>query len=750
MTVDTEHAMETPAESAKDPAKLSDEQLYLWLKDLFSSDAEHCRPWHEKAKEDFKFRASHQYTEKELEDMKAVNAGPPIVFNLSHSVISAVAGIEINQRHEVVYLPRGTDEGQIKVNETLTGTSQWMGYECDAEDEESEAFEEALDCGMGCTESRMDYEQDADGMYIEEKVPIREMYWDKRARKKNLVDAKRVYRAREMPLYEAREWAAAQGIEAEDAELDCKWAAADGSNKTPQDVDARRAKLERTDSDINVRAVVTILHVQWVQYEPYYRMVVTGMNEEHELTEPEFKHVMKGLKKSGHDKDVQWVRQRRACRYEAFLGGSVLLKRKLAKRTRMPDGSSKTAEPDGFTYTFLTGFMDKSTGYFYGLVSLLRDPQRLVNKTLQKMIHILATTAQGGVIAEQGAFGADQREAERTYAHYDAITYASQGSISGGKIMAKPGGGNISPYSSLLEMAIESIWRTVGLNPEIMGMTNQEQSGVLEQQRKQAAMTILAKLFDSLRRFRKNVGKLRLYYMQNFISDGRIVRIMGDDGWKSVKFIRDKTLGTFDVIVDDAPTSTNQKELTFSILYQLMQMPVLQEKLDAETLLLVLEYSPLPSKVVDRFRTKFSQPPSPEEQDAKQLQRAGVIAKISHDQAGAKKDSTAADKNAAEAEAIRADPQSHSVAILTGLANAVEAGQKARTATNIAAAAQHKARHEHVRASITAAKGIQNLLANQEQAPGTANKALNAGRALASLPAPHEPPVAPVSNTIPQ
>jgi hypothetical protein len=51
------------------------------------------------------------------------------------------------------------------------------------------------------------------------------------------------------------------------------------------------------------------------------------------------------------------------------------------------------------------------------------------------------------------------------------------------------------------------------------------QPGILEAQRKQAAMTILAILFDSLRRFRKQVGPIRLCLIQNFLADGRLIRI---------------------------------------------------------------------------------------------------------------------------------------------------------------------------------------------------------------------------------
>ena len=48
--------------------------------------------------------------------------------------------------------------------------------------------------------------------------------------------------------------------------------------------------------------------------------------------------------------------------------------------------------------------------------------------------------------------------------------------------------------------------------------------------RKQAAMTVLATLFDALRRYRKESGRTMAKYIVEYMSDGRLVRILAGDG----------------------------------------------------------------------------------------------------------------------------------------------------------------------------------------------------------------------------
>jgi hypothetical protein len=123
-------------------------------------------------------------------------------------------------------------------------------------------------------------------------------------------------------------------------------------------------------------------------------------------------------------------------------------------------------------------------------------------------------------------------------------------------------------------------------------------------------VTLLAPLFDSLRRFRKMQGRCWLYMMQRYVSDGRMVRITTDAGEQNVPFGGPPELqhprwnladvADYDVVVDQAPTAPNQKEATWAVLSQLF--PVLKGVLPPQMMMLAVEYSPLPASFVARLK----------------------------------------------------------------------------------------------------------------------------------------------------
>lgn len=594
-----------PDQKAATP-ELDKDALFLRLQRWFKEDRDHCEKWHKTAAEEYAIVAGDQWDEEAkriLEDQGRA----PIVFNQVEAVINAVKGQEVANRQEVRYIPRQatTDPNQgadaTKV-ELYTEAARWFRDMCDAEHEESNAFGDTAAVGMGWIETRIDYEESTDGEPKIERINPLEMLWDSKARKTNLTDARRIWRRRcDVPIEEAR----SLFPDAEDEDLDASWAGKDGLTEDPHDSSNPRYDGDGREES-GIAQAVTLIQVQWKEKEPYYSAALfvppMQQSEMKDLAPEEYRKALeRGMVQKG-------VKRTRTVLWEAFVGAKVLD----AYRVVSPISDKPCAD---FKFQCITGTLDQKTGQFYGLVRSMADPQRFANKMLSATIQIVTTNANGGLMMEQDAVE-DINDFENNWARPDKPTYFKKGALSspnGPKVQPKPMANLPTAHMNLMEFGINSIPRVSGVNYEMLGLRDAQQASSLEYQRRQSGLTILAPLFDSLRRYRKIQGRLLLYFITEYLSDGRLVRITGDvEGY--VPLLRQPGSIEYDVIVDDAPTSPNQKEATWAFLQQIL--PVIGKGMTREEMLVILEDSPLPpsrlAKLKQLGQKAADQPPPPD------------------------------------------------------------------------------------------------------------------------------------------
>jgi hypothetical protein len=185
--------------------------------------------------------------------------------------------------------------------------------------------------------------------------------------------------------------------------------------------------------------------------------------------------------------------------------------------------------PNGPTFHCITGKRDRNTGYWFGLLRSLKDPQMWSNKFLSQVMHLINTSAKPGYDIEKGAID-NVASFEAKAARPGAINVFSDGSLQQGRVQRREAVGLPPDLANLMTYANESMQSVSGINSELLGMADREQAGVLEYQRKQSAVTLLAPLFDSFRRYRKMAGRCWLFFMQHYMTDGRLIRITKDDG----------------------------------------------------------------------------------------------------------------------------------------------------------------------------------------------------------------------------
>lgn len=574
------------------------DSLCAKLKGWYKTDLPHTTEWRKEAREDFQMYSGDQWTDEDKIAL-AAKARAPVVFNRIAPLVNAVVGSEINNRREVQYIPR--EQGDAIANEVLTAAGEWFRDNTGAEDEESDMFEDATIAGMGWTDTRLDFEIEADGEPVIERIDCMEMVWDSNAVKPNLADATRLFRVKEMPFSAAQELFPKIPKES----LHAAWAKTLGNSGKPHDQDeADQYTGTQDEGEDGKQRLCTIVEARWFERKPYYRGPdYENPQQEREYDEDQIKLIRKQFP------DFPAVRQTRKVVRRAFIGADILGE---------PD--QPLVPPGMFGWECVTGYRDKIKAQFYGVVRATKDPQRWTNKFFSQVMFLLNSQAKGGIGAERGAFE-DDRQAEASWAKSDEITWFKKGALTGHAPMfvQKPTAQFPAGFFTLFQESKEEINQVSGLSPEFIGTREVDQAGVLEAQRRQSTLNLLASLFNSLRRYRKRQGQTMLYLIQNHLSDGRLIRIVGDDKKQYIPLTKDSVASQkYDIIVDDAPTSPNEKERTWGIISQMFLL--LKDMITPEIMLELLAYSPLQASMVEKMRKKQQEaaqqpkPPSPEEQ----------------------------------------------------------------------------------------------------------------------------------------
>ncbi len=561
----------------------------------------HWSKWREEARLSYDFVAGHQWSGADkaalLEQMRQ-----PVTFNRVAPMVDAVTGAEILNRQEVRYIPR--EQGDVQVNELITAADEWARELSDTEDEESDAFADTVICGLGWTDTLMQYQYDPEGRIVDERIDPLEMWAVPQGPfQRNLGNARALIRARYRDKDSLPEkWrrkipSTTHGASAID-EVTMGWTG-------PKDDYQREEEPSQKDREVD-RRQVWIRHIQWWEDEPAWRIADPMTGQVATLTRRQLTQVNEMYLRNGmRPPQVVQIEQRKF--YYAVICGSVFLERKTP------------IECNHFTFKAITGKRDRNTNTFYGAVRAMIDPQMWGNKFFVQILHILNTAAKGGLLHEEDVF-TNPRKALEDWGKPDAAISLKRGSLTGPKPAVQERTPAVFPVGTekMMEFALNNLPQTSGINLELLGLVEREQPGVLEMQRKKAGYAILAVFFDSLRRYRKEKGRVRLYYIQHYISDGRLIRIKGQDStMRYVPLVKQSDTATYDVIVDEAPMSPNQKEQTWAMLQAMMPM-LAKLNVPMEIWATILEYSPLPSSVSGKINQVLAQkaqeppPPDPE------------------------------------------------------------------------------------------------------------------------------------------
>ena len=102
-------------------SSLDPRNAFTILQRWWFADADASADWRIQATEDLGFVAGEQLSSEDKAVLDDAHR-PHVVFNRFLAIVKAIAGMEINGRHEIVFTPTETDD--TVVSEILSGTSR--------------------------------------------------------------------------------------------------------------------------------------------------------------------------------------------------------------------------------------------------------------------------------------------------------------------------------------------------------------------------------------------------------------------------------------------------------------------------------------------------------------------------------------------------------------------------------------------------------------------------------------------------
>jgi len=616
--------------------KLDEETVRTQFQARASASLAHSDDWRKEAKDLYDFVSGRQWDTDDEAKMKEQNR-PMVTFNLVAKFLDAVAGLQINNRQEIRCYPRRP--GAAEMSEIANGALKWCRDLCGAEYEETDAGHDCLLTGMGWVEDFYDDASDPDGLIAQERRDCLEMLWDPQARKKNLTDRrwqsrlKRFTRDEYVEMFD-EEPTSSVAISMAPDELE----AALQVITDPQDYQGSTTGAPETTGKYLVADYqFWCMHPVWDVTAMLPNEMGQLQPQQQRFSDEEFQGQVKPmLEASGlpHQANKQKVR----VYYRCWITGAGI-----------KGGIRKLPS---FTYHAITGKRDRNKNLWFGLGRNLKDPQRWANAFFSSIIWQLMVNPKGGVMMEENAV-TDQAEFEDSWADPSKVSWVAEGALAAGKVQPKPASGYPQGMDRLMEFAVNALPGVSGINAELLGLTDRQQPGVVEAQRKQGALAIVAWYFDALRRYYQEAGRVMLGMIRDFMADGRLIRVVGKEGAQYIPLLKDPLAAKFDIVVDEAPTSVNMQERVWAVIQQLLPLAVQAGvRIPPE----VWDYAPIPPDLANALKQQLQQTPQQQQeaQIAKSLMAQAQQAKTAKDQAQATEAQASAQLKDVQAQEIAA------------------------------------------------------------------------------------------------
>ena len=558
--------------------------------------------WQSMAREDFAFRDGYQWTTTEKQILEE-ELRPVLTMNLTKSSCDLIMGM--NEDTKVVFRSSPSEPGDAFLAEVMNDITDWITETFDFEEEEDAALESAVICGRGFVgiDFLPDPNRFGEIVMKEINIPVNEIHFDPASRRPKLDDASYFVWDRWLTRSDfSMRWPKVSKKKLDEmVQSRSPWDAigAAGADspahafEQPHDTDHQYENDYDNELDYDFydrsRNMIRVVHLEyWDTFKRYF------------VFNPE--------KKEFTEADSNPTKEQKIAFFEEF-GEEITIETMMDKKIKwiIFAGDRILYDDDsplpykGFSVEPILAYRDISqrTANHFGIVRLMKDPQKEVNKRWSQALNMINQQVQTGVYAETDAF-VDKRQAEQSLKEAGSITWVNNGALTAGKIKERDIPRFPDAIMQMEQFSQEMIKKITGINPDLLGQDRgRQEPGVVVKLRQQQGMTLLKPLFNSFNKAKKGLYKRQLAIVMEYMPDSQILRILGQNERYSI----DKATG---VITDQATGMTAElrdvRNLEYNIISE--QAPGQMSKRMAE-LTALLEMSQTlpvpPEQIIDKM-----------------------------------------------------------------------------------------------------------------------------------------------------
>ena len=573
-----------------EPDQIEDSELILQKITQFENALTADRESIERGQESVMFREGKQWTDEALSKLSSEDRAC-LTINHVAPMIESLSGLYRRNRTDLRAFP--TENSDADIANVLTYALKNIFTQTQADSEETEAFEDQVTAGRGILEVFPDFDADIKGQ-----IKIRQTPWDMTVFGPHLRK------------------------DLEDCEYLCSWSWLSRDRLTnlypefKNEISDMFGRFERhilgltdlsdmdtplTDSmfaDTKTREMRMVECEEKVYYRlKYYIDQQTGwMTDELQIPKA-YRSQLKSLSPLLRSTDRRMHRIRRT-----IFAGDLILEDGFVNRPTPPNAT-------GPNFSKFPVYAYKRGNRFEGKVERLKDPQREINKRRSQIVDIVNTSINNGWLVGKGTFGTQQEKNKFINSVSKAgfvieIPDPTQPPV---KVEA----GQVSPAIVQLELnSLQSFRETSNVNPEMLGMGSQYQSGNAINHRIQQALMGNEYLFDNMSQVKKRIGREVLLWIQALYTPDRLARIFFDQAKiekiylggqevdpqdmntfnQIVTRLQDADLTKYDVTIGETGQSPTAQLANFEMMMELAQKGV---PLPPQ---LFVELAPIPNK----------------------------------------------------------------------------------------------------------------------------------------------------------